>query len=109
MTISPISNVIKQKFEFGYSLYDEKQAEEENRTKLGIVQVPSLLERFIILPSEGQKHKFILLEDVISSFTHKLFTGYTVSSVTRFRITRNADLTIHEEGARDLLKVIEKN
>ena len=55
-------------------LYDEKQAEEENRTKLGIVQVPSLLERFIILPSEGQKHKFILLEDVISSFTHKLFT-----------------------------------
>lgn len=72
------------------------------------MQVPSLLERFIILPSEGQKHKFILLEDVISSFTHKLFTGYTVSSVTRFRITRNADLTIHEEGARDLLKVIEK-
>ena len=47
-----------------------------------IVQVPSLLERFIFLPSEGQKHKFILLEDVISGFTHKLFTGYKVSSVT---------------------------
>ncbi|GAA3322817.1 hypothetical protein GCM10020331_044210 [Ectobacillus funiculus] len=29
-------------------------------------------------------------------------------SVTHFRITRNADMTIHEEGARDLLKVIEK-
>ena len=29
-------------------------------------------------------------------------------SVTQFRITRNADLEIHEEGARDLLEQIEK-
>lgn len=104
----PFPMLLNKSLNLATLLYDEKQAEEENRTKLGIVQVPSLLERFIFLPSEGQKHKFILLEDVISSFTHKLFTGYTVSSVTRFRITRNADLTIHEEGARDLLKVIEK-
>lgn len=104
----PFPMLLNKSLNLATILYDEKQVEEENRTKLGIVQVPSLLERFIFLPSEGQKQKFILLEDVISSFTHKLFTGYKVSSVTRFRITRNADLTIHEEGARDLLKVIEK-
>lgn len=104
----PFPMLLNKSLNLATLLYDEKQVEEENRTKLGIVQVPSLLERFIFLPSEGQKHKFILLEDVISGFTHKLFTGYKVSSVTRFRITRNADLTIHEEGARDLLKVIEK-
>src|SRR5690606_7590394 len=34
--------------------------------------------------------------------------GFTVKSVSVFRITRNADMTIHEEGARDLLKEIEK-
>lgn len=104
----PFPMLLNKSLNLATILYDERQAEEENRTKLGIVQVPSLLERFIFLPSEDQKQKFILLEDVISSFTHKLFTGYAVSSVTRFRITRNADLTIHEEGARDLLKVIEK-
>ncbi|PGM88056.1 polyphosphate kinase [Bacillus cereus] len=104
----PFPMLLNKSLNLATILYDEKQEEEENRTKLGIVQVPSLLERFIFLPSEGQKHKFILLEDVISGFTHKLFTGYNVSPVTRFRITRNADLTIHEEGARDLLKVIEK-
>lgn len=104
----PFPMLLNKSVNLAAILYDERQEEEENRTKLGIVQVPSLLERFIFLPNEEQKQKFILLEDVISNFTHKLFTGYTVSSVTRFRITRNADLTIHEEGARDLLKVIEK-
>ncbi|MCM3736845.1 RNA degradosome polyphosphate kinase [Bacillus cytotoxicus] len=104
----PFPMLLNKSLNLAAILYDEGQAVEENRTKLGIVQVPSLLERFIFLPNEDKKKKFIFLEDVISNFTHKLFTGYTVSSVTRFRITRNADLTIHEEGARDLLKVIEK-
>ncbi|MEH7462677.1 RNA degradosome polyphosphate kinase [Bacillus thuringiensis] len=104
----PFPMLLNKSLNLAAILYDERQTVEENRTKLGIVQVPSLLERFIFLPNEDNKQKFIFLEDVISNFTHKLFTGYAVSSVTRFRITRNADLTIHEEGARDLLKVIEK-
>ncbi|MGF9962907.1 RNA degradosome polyphosphate kinase [Bacillus rhizoplanae] len=104
----PFPMLLNKSLNLAAILYDERQTVEENRTKLGIVQVPSLLERFIFLPNEDNKQKFISLEDVISNFTHKLFTGYMVSSVTRFRITRNADLTIHEEGARDLLKVIEK-
>ena len=41
-------------------------------------------------------------------YSSKLFKGYKVVSVTQFRITRNADLEIHEEGARDLLQQIEK-
>lgn len=104
----PFPMLLNKSLNLAAILYDERQTVEENQTKLGIVQVPSLLERFIFLPNEDNRKKFISLEDVISNFTHKLFTGYTVSSVTRFRITRNADLTIHEEGARDLLKVIEK-
>ncbi|MGG0274975.1 RNA degradosome polyphosphate kinase [Bacillus rhizoplanae] len=104
----PFPMLLNKSLNLAAILYDERQTVEENRTKLGIVQVPSLLERFIFLPNEDNRQKFISLEDVISNFTHKLFTGYMVSSVTRFRITRNADLTIHEEGARDLLKVIEK-
>lgn len=75
--------------------------------KVAIVQVPSLLKRFISLTNDNE-HTFILLEKVISHFIYKLFKGYEVVSTTEFRITRNADLTIHEEGARDLLKEIEK-
>ncbi|WP_209125396.1 RNA degradosome polyphosphate kinase [Alkalihalobacillus sp. BA299] len=81
---------------------------QQNKERLAIVQVPSVLNRFIQLPNGGDKHQFILLEDVISHFIGKLFQGHTVSSVSPFRITRNADLTIHEEGSRDLLREIEK-
>jgi polyphosphate kinase len=78
------------------------------KEKLAIVQVPGVLTRFIAVPSQNGKSQFILLEDVISHFLYKLFIGYTVLSVSPFRITRNADLTIHEEGSSDLLREIEK-
>ncbi|WP_226530195.1 RNA degradosome polyphosphate kinase [Metabacillus niabensis] len=81
---------------------------EENRYKTAIVQVPAVLERFVKLHTSSDQNRFVLLEDIISTFIHKLFNGYKVVSVSVFRITRNADMTIHEEGARDLLKEIEK-
>ncbi|MBT2758028.1 RNA degradosome polyphosphate kinase [Mesobacillus foraminis] len=88
-------------------LEDEEETPEA-RSKLALVQVPAVLSRYVLLPAnEGEKH-FILLEDVISFYIHKLFKGYRVCSVSQFRITRNADLTIHEEGARDLLTEIEE-
>jgi polyphosphate kinase len=80
----------------------------QSNGKLAIVRVPSVLGRFVELPNHLDKREFILLEDVISHFIHKLFKGFVVNSVTPFRITRNADLMIVEEGARDLLQVIEK-
>ena len=49
-----------------------------------------------------------LLEDVITSHINRFFYGYKVKSTQAFRLTRNADLTIHEEGAQDLLVEIEK-
>ncbi|MBM4764507.1 RNA degradosome polyphosphate kinase [Bacillus sp. B15-48] len=85
----------------------EEGPEADPTRKFAIVQVPSVLERFIELPSENV-HSFILIEKIICHFIKKLFCGFRVTSVTQFRITRNADLTIHEEGARDLLLEIEK-
>ncbi len=92
---------------------EEEEKEEEGEMerlhgKLAIVQVPAVLTRYIELPNQAGNRVFALLEDVISHFINKLFKGYDVKSVTPFRITRNADMTIHEEGARDLLKEIEK-
>lgn len=76
--------------------------------KLVIVQVPAVLNRYVELPSTFQTRTIVLLEDVITYFIHQFFKGYMVKSVTPFRITRNADMTIHEEGAHDLLREIEK-
>ncbi|WP_142294779.1 RNA degradosome polyphosphate kinase [Priestia aryabhattai] len=76
--------------------------------KLAIVQVPAGLARYIELPGYEGVRNFVLVEQVIAQFIHKLFKGHHVQSVTLFRITRNADLTIHEDEAQDLLKEIEE-
>jgi polyphosphate kinase len=86
----------------------DKKKHRELDGHLVIVQVPSVIDRLVELPQKGNARKFILLEEVISHFIQKLFNGYQVLSVTPFRITRNADLTIHEDEAVDLLEEIEE-
>ncbi|WP_158735084.1 RNA degradosome polyphosphate kinase [Alteribacillus sp. YIM 98480] len=86
-----------------------QKKETQSKRSLAIVQVPSVLNRAVELPESSRSNtSFIMLEQVISEFIGELFEGYEVMSVSPFRITRNADLTIHEEGARDLLSEIEK-
>ncbi|MDQ0214825.1 polyphosphate kinase [Oikeobacillus pervagus] len=84
-----------------------EQNDEEGHDRVALVQVPAVLDRTIQVPFDDMEC-YVYLEDVIAFFINKLFTGYEVKSVNVFRITRNADLTIHEEGARDLLLEIEK-
>lgn len=103
----PFPMLLNKSLNLAILLEDEYDSGEE-RYKTAIVQVPAVLDRFIEVEKESNERTFVLLEDVISYFISKLFLGFMVVSVTQFRITRNADLTIHEEGARDLLKEIEK-
>jgi polyphosphate kinase len=84
--------------------------EPEEEPYFAIVQVPSNLSRCITISARGnsKKHEFILMEDLIQVHIHTLFSGYTPVAVHSFRLTRNADLTLNEEGAEDLLEEIEK-
>ncbi|MGE7090109.1 RNA degradosome polyphosphate kinase [Lysinibacillus sp. NPDC048646] len=89
-------------------LLEQDEPNSENHERVAIVQVPSVLDRYIKVPSSEGETVVVLLEDVIVAHIEKLFYGYSVKSAQAFRLTRNADLTIHEEGARDLLVEIEK-
>jgi len=84
--------------------------DEQDYLYFAIVQIPSNLSRFISLPNHtnSKKQSFILIEEVIRHHVHTLFSGYTPLAVGEFRVTRNADLTIDEDGAEDLLEEIEK-
>lgn len=79
----------------------------EDAINSAIVQIPSLIPRFWSL-NQGKKQYIIMVEDIITYFINDLFTGYEVLNTFTFRITRNADLTIHEDGAEDLLIEIER-
>lgn len=71
------------------------------------VQVPDVLPRIVEIPGKEEK-TVILLEEVIERNIEKLFLNYHVICAHPFRIMRNADLTIDEDEAADLLKEIEK-
>ena len=68
------------------------------------VKVPPLLPRFVVMP-DGER--FVPLEQVIAAHLDQLFPGMEVESHVAFRVTRNADLTLEEEEADDLLAAVE--
>ena len=68
------------------------------------VKVPPLLPRFVITP-DGER--FVPLEQVIAAHLATLFNGMDVVDFVPFRVTRNADLTLEEEEADDLLAAVE--
>lgn len=72
------------------------------------VQVPAVLDRLVLLPGRSKKQRIILLEEVIERNISKLFLHYDIICAYPYRITRNGDFTIQEDGAEDLLKEIEK-
>ena len=90
------------------ALLRKKKEGKEDELDFATVQVPSVLPRFVLLPQKGDVQTVILLEEIIERNIHKLFLNYDVVTACPFRIMRNADLTIEEDEAEDLLKEIEK-
>ena len=76
--------------------------------EFAMVQVPGVLSRVVELPAKENVERIILLEEIIERNMHKLFLNYDIVCACPFRIMRNADLTIEEDEAADLLKEIEK-
>ena len=81
---------------------------EKKELEFATVQVPSVLPRVVEIPAKEGKTSIILLEEVIEKNIGKLFLNYDIVCTYPFRIMRNADLSIEEDEAEDLLKEIEK-
>ena len=58
--------------------------------------------------SERKVHSFVWVEEVIAANLQSLFPGMEVDAVYPFRVTRNADMTIQELEADDLLETMEQ-
>jgi len=64
------------------------------------VKVPTFLKRF----HQVSENRFVPIEDVMSANIADLFLGMDIVHVSAFRVTRNADLTLEDEDADDLLQ-----
>lgn len=82
---------------------------EDSEPIFATVQVPSVLERIVSIPSSTYQVSLIFLEEIIKDNLPLLFNGHRILAKGCFRITRNADLSLDEEGAEDLLEAIEQS
>ncbi|HET9690546.1 MAG TPA: polyphosphate kinase 1 [Acidimicrobiales bacterium] len=68
------------------------------------LKVPEMLPGLVALP-DG--HRFVPAEQVIAAHLGSLFPGMEIERCNVFRVTRNADLTLEDEEADDLLEAVE--
>jgi polyphosphate kinase len=70
------------------------------------IMVPSVVPRLVPVGFSGSK--FVLLEELIEANIGSLFPGMLPGRSHRFRVTRDADIEIREEEAKDLLSLIQE-
>ncbi|HVB67424.1 MAG TPA: polyphosphate kinase, partial [Acetobacteraceae bacterium] len=72
-----------------------------------LIPLPAQVERFVRLPSgPGQPIRFVMLEDLVGRFLHRLFPGFRVAGHGMFRLIRDTDIEFEEE-AEDLVRSYE--
>jgi polyphosphate kinase len=81
--------------------------EDGETPRFAIVPFGSFPTRMFRLPAD-EGYQYILLEDLVSLFIDRFFPGETVLEAVPFRLTRNADLSVREDQAADLMAGMEE-
>jgi polyphosphate kinase len=103
----PFPQVLNKSLNFVISL--EGKDAFGRKSGIAIVQAPRALPRVIQLPHSVASHDydFVYLSSIIYRHAGDLFPGMKVTRCHQFRVTRNADLTVRDEEASDLMLAIE--
>lgn len=76
----------------------------DGRDRFARVKVPNTLPRWMPV---GDDDRFVSLESVIAAHLDQLFPGLEIVESHVFRVTRNADITLEDAEAEDLLAAVE--
>lgn len=87
-----------------YIYVETEDIKDETNTHHNFIQVPDILERFIAIP---EKEQFITIEELIVSNLSMLLNGMRPIRVGIFRVLRNAEVIIRDDGL-DQYKMIER-
>lgn len=101
----PFPLIANKSLNIGAILEGDKKKDKE---VFATVQVPKVLPRLVEIPSADGKKIFVFLENIIQDNLHKLFLNNAILASCPYRIMRNADMSIDEEDAEDLLIEIQK-
>jgi polyphosphate kinase len=74
----------------------------ENDCRFALIPLGKAIPRLLTLPTE-HGFSFALLENAVQCLVQDFFPGEQILSSATFRITRNADISLQEDAAADLL------
>ncbi len=77
----------------------------DSERRFARIKVPDTLDRWVRTGEDSSR--FVALEDVVAAHLDMLFPGMELQEHHAFRVTRNADLTLNDEDADDLLIAVE--
>jgi len=75
--------------------------------RLAIVQVPARLPRLVRVAG-GPGQVFVCLEDIIRAHLDQLFPGQGILEAAVFRLARDSEMELDDEGGRSYLEVVEE-
>ncbi len=80
------------------------------KVNYALVEIPSALDRFVLLPSNDGKKYVILLDDVIRYELKDMFYMFKFDEITAytFKLTRDAELDINDDISESYVKKISK-
>ncbi|MDX9980923.1 MAG: polyphosphate kinase 1, partial [Lentisphaeria bacterium] len=81
-------------------------ADPKRQPRYAVVPLGGPLARVLSLSAETGR-RYILLEDLVRAFADRLFPGERIAEAVAFRVTRNAGMSVDEDGAFDLLAEME--
>jgi polyphosphate kinase len=76
--------------------------------RYAVIEIPKMINRFVVLPSNNEKQYVILIDDVIRHNLSSIFNIFNYESVTAhmIKITRDAQLDIDSDLSKSMLEKI---
>ncbi|NIZ10249.1 RNA degradosome polyphosphate kinase [Pseudooceanicola sp. HF7] len=90
----------------GFSLALQLERKRDRRALQALLPIPHQIDRFVALPAEAGRQRFLPLEELVMVHLERLFPGYRATGSCTFRVLRDSDLEVEEE-AEDLVREFE--
>ncbi len=86
----------------------EEDVDGNSEIRYAVIELPKTINRFVVLPPEGEKQYVIMLDDVIRLNLNKIFDIFDYESVSAhmIKITRDAQLDIDSDMSKSMLEKI---
>jgi len=80
-------------------------------SRFAMIEIPSGLPRFLVLPSRGDKRYFMFLDDVIRFKLKKVFAIFHFDEIEAFtiKITRDAELDIDDDISQSIIEKMSRS